>query len=302
MFTEVTKYFDEFMTDYKDKMSKRIIYLSINIEAEEKVLEIFKKSGKMSPEQTCHLNRMLLDYKEKHNSVLVLTSHAWPSSCNPIILDSLTLPKTLDNLIREFEDEYKEFHCGRRLQWCPQLITLQTYNGTSMSLLQYQIISSLPLSVDTIQQVSNRLGRSFNETTTAIKVLQECGVVSMKNGLLEFVCLPANLNLIPVLEEASNYEEVTSLAHKHNTSSEIDASLKARQSFIIQSLIVTILKRKRQISPAELKKLLFLSVDKLQHDHSFLPQAIDIDEAIKSLTGKGYLEFNEQDYLYIYVP
>ena len=69
----------------------------------------------------------------------------------------------------------------------------------------------------------------------------------------------------------SNYEVVTPLAHNHNTSSEIDSSLQARQSYILQSLIVTILKRKRQISPAGLQKLLFLSVDKLQYDHSFLP-------------------------------
>ena len=30
-------------------------------------------------------------------------------------------------------------------------------------------------------------------------------------------------------------------------------------------------------------------------------RSFPIDEAIKSLTGKGYLEFNELDYLYIYL-
>lgn len=306
LFSSVTESFDEFILDYKNKLSQRIIYQSVLIEAEEEMIEIFKQSGKMSPEQNFHLKRMLLDYKDKQNdSVLVLTSHAWPSRCNPVNAEISSLPEELNHLLTKFEKEFKEAHCGRKLQWCFQLITLQSDNNTTMSLVQYQIIHSLPFGNGELRQLSEKFGRSLNDVTDAIKVLQKFGIIESKDEIFEFVHLPPNLNLIYWSEDASKSREIASSSTSNETetmSNESNSSNQIRQCFILQSLITTILKKHRQTSPAELRKILITSAEALPNGHAFRPQASQIEEAIDGLIGKGYLEFNEQDHLYIYVP
>ena len=311
LFTLRSESFDEFVNEYKEKLSQRIVFNGgVVIESEELVIEIFRKANKLSAEQNCHLNRMLLDYKEKGDSVLVLTSHAWPSSCNPTIDDSneeIMIPDSLKALMQEFDNNYREIHCGRKIQWCPQLITLQCDNDTVMTLLQYQMIHSLPFKASDLTEIGQKLKVSLFELNSALKVLQEQEIVKFDtlNGSFYFSDLPSGLNLIPVKGSSLENENIT-IGNLSSGSSkmsiEIDSARQIRQSFILQSLIATILKRQRHTSPAELRKLLFSSLNSLKYGHAFVPQADEIDAAINGLIGKGYLEFNEQENLYIYVP
>ena len=310
LFANLTERFDDFVTDYKEKLAQRIIFNAVDISSEESIFNIFNSVEKFTAEQNCHLNRMLQDFKEKpDDSILVLTSHSWPTSSNPIACDTKTLPAPLTQLMEAFEEEYCEIHCGRRLQWCPHLMTVELKNGTIMTLLQYQIISSLPISIN-LPELAKTLGRHEGELSVSIKSLQDAGIVLLNpaTGTFEFSVLPDNLNLIPLGDAAlAALEEVESIAGKDSivtvaTSMEIDESRQLRQSFIIQSLVTMIIKRQRQASPAELKKLLCSAAGALKQGHSFLPQAEEIDSAINGLISKGYLEFNEQEHLYIYIP
>lgn len=308
LFTLRTESFDDFIDEYKERLSQRIVFNGIDIDSEENFMKIFKSAEKekLSPEQNCHLNRMLLDYKEKLESILVLTSHAWPTSCNPIKLDEGDIPESLKGLMQEFEDEYRGIHCGRKIQWCPQLITLESENGTVMTLLQYQLIHALPFEGN-LTVIAQKLNATLDEVTSAFKVLQDCDIIKLDNlsGLYDFVNLPGNLNLIPVKNHSMGHDQLALGNFSHDNSKlaiELDSSRQVRQSFIIQSLITMILKRQRHSSPAEMKKLLISAASSLKHGHAFVPQADEIDAAINGLIGKGYLEFNEQENLYIYVP
>ena len=303
LFAGLTDKFDDFVMEYMEKMAKRIIFHAIDLASEEKLLSILRSIEKFTAEQNCHLNRMLQDFKEKpDSSVLVLTSHSWPSSCNHMTVDRNVIPESLSSLMEAFEDEYREIHCGRRLQWCPQLMTVELANGTVMTLLQYQILSSLPVSANP-QELAAVLGRQVNEVSISLKVLLEAGVIGLDSskGTFEFLALPSNLNLVPLNDGAS--EEMENIPSDLNPiSSGVDESLQIRQSFIIQSLLTVILKRQRQASPAELRKLLLSAAGGVKHGHAFVPQMEEIDLAINGLVDKGYLEFNEKEHLYIYIP
>lgn len=306
LFTLRTESFDEFVNEFKEKLSQRIVFQGIDVISEELVIEIFRSSDKLSPEQNCHLKRMLLDFKEMENSVLVLTSHAWPSSCNPNNLQESTIPDSLKSLMQEFENGYRQDHCGRKIQWCPQLITLESENGTFMTLLQYQIINALPLGMN-LTDFTQKLDVSLSDFNSAFKILQDHEIIKFdaSSGMFNFISLPGNLNLIP--SKSSDLENESAVigglsSENSKLSMEIDSSRQLRQSFILQSLITMILKRQRHTSPAEMKKLLVAASGSLKHGHAFVPQIDEIDAAIYGLIGKGYLEFNEQENLYIYVP
>lgn len=307
LFANLTDKFDDFVSDYKEKLAQRIIFKAVEISEEENILDILKSVEKFTAEQNCHLNRMLQDFKEKpDDSILVLTSHSWPTSCDPAAAaDPKSVPEPLRSLMAAFEEEYREIHCGRRLQWCPHLVTAETENGTVMTLLQYQIISSLPIITKQIPELADSLGRHVGELSISLKALQDAGIVVLDsvNGTFEFFAIPDNLNLVPV-NWGSSEEELKSITRIDLilTTEEVDESRLLRQSFIIQSLVTLILKRQRQVSPAELKKLLLSSAASLKHGHSFQPQTDEILVAINGLIDKGYLEFNEQEHLYIYIP
>ena len=304
LFARLTEKFDDFIMDYKEKLARRIIFNMIDISLELKILDILNSVEKFTAEQNCHLNRMLQDFKEKpDDSILVLTSHSWPSSCNQTPIDPNTLPESLGTLMEAFEEEYREIHCGRRLQWCPQLITVELQNGTVMTLLQYQIISSLPITKN-LSELSETLGRQVSEVSISLKILQDAGVIvfDSSKGTFEFFALPSNLNLIPFGDALPDEIENVVMSGSNPASNGVDESLQIRKSFIIQSLVSIILKRQRQTSPAELKKLLLSATGTLKHGHAFLPHTDEINAAINSLVDKGYLEFNEQEHLYIYIP
>lgn len=307
LFTIQSDSFDEFVDEFKEKLSQRIIFSGIDLKSEEFIIEIFRSEDKLSPEQNCHLKRMLLDFKEKkESSVLILTSHAWPSSCNPTDLNETAIPDLLKDFMQEFEVRYRQVHCGRKVQWCPQLITLESDNGTIMTLLQYQIIHSLPFGIN-LTEIVQKLGVSLIEFSSALKMLQDGEIVKFdaSSGIFYYVGLPCNLNLIPLRGSAVEIENVviSGLSNENSKMSmEIDSSRQLRQSFILQSLITIILKRQRHTSPAEMKKLLISAMGSLKNGHGFVPQADEIDAAISGLIGKGYLEFNEQENLYIYLP
>jgi hypothetical protein len=311
LFTLRTESFEEFVNEFKDKLSQRIIFSGIDLVSEELVIEIFKCSEKLSPEQNCHLKRMLLDFKEKgaaalterdqSDSVLVLTSHAWPTSCNPTNMNESTIPDSLKSIMKEFEFKYRKNHCGRKVQWCPQLITLESGNGTLMTLLQYQIIDALPFGIN-LMEIVGKLDVPLTDFNANFKILQDHEIIKFDSLSEEFkyINLPGNLNLIPVRE--SEVAVIGALSSENSKQSmEIDSSRQVRQSFILQSLISMILKRQRQTSPAELKKLLMTAAACMNHGHAFIPQDDEIDAAINGLIGKGYLEFNDQENLYIYV-
>lgn len=305
LFSARSESFDDFINEFKEKLAERSIFNDLEVEVEESVLAMF--NDKLSPEHYNHVKRMLQDYKEKRESVLVLTSHAWPINCNPQNFDSESVPDSLKNLMKSFEVEYCKVHCGRRLQWCPQLITLQAENGTVMTLLQYQIINLLPLSTEKLTEAAQKLDVSLKEFTVALKILQEFEVVKyeISSNQFEFLALPENLNLVPIKGISDEIESVVLnqiVGDSGKLSLEIDSTRQARQSFILQSLISLILKKQRQASPAELKKLITSSAGKLKNDHSFTPSLEDIDAAVNSLIGKGYVEFNETENLFIYVP
>ena len=348
LFTIKLDSFDNFIKDYKEKFAARIILKQINSKWEEKVLNIFSATDKLSSEQNCHLKRMLLDFKESQvieqdqdeqkekckskaqahvqvqvpkHAVLVLTSHAWPSSCNPASMettdDSVSnyYPESLKTLIKDFEEKYCEKHSGRKLNWCPQLITLQTENDTKMTLLQYQIISSLPASEEDLAELCGTLSVSPKAISRSLKLLLENGIVKfeIQSKTFEFIELPNNLNLISANDligrnlnhngeedEDLNSNDVKEIIQQ--TALEIDSSRRAKDAYLLQSLCSSILKRQRQASPAELKKLLISATGKLKNGHAFCPRAEEIEASVRGLVDKGYLEFNEHENLYIYVP
>lgn len=342
LFTIQLDSFDNFIKDYKEKLAERIILKKINSKWEEKVLNIFSVTDKLSSEQNCHLKRMLLDFKEsqlieqdepkeknkskaqtqaqaqvhKHD-VLVLTSHAWPSSCNPPMettddLSTKHYPESLKSLIKDFEGKYCEKHSGRKLNWCPQLITLQTENDTKMTLLQYQIISSLPANEEDLAVLCGTLPVNPKAISRSLKLLLDNGIVKfeIQSKTFEFIELPKNLNLISENDligrnlnhndEDLNSNDVKEIIQQ--TALEIDSSRRAKDAYLLQSLCSSILKRQRQASPAELKKLLITATGKLKHGHAFCPRVEEIEASVRGLVDKGYLEFSEHENLYIYVP
>lgn len=296
--------FEEFVSDYKVKLAQRLIFHDTNVNDEERVIEIFRWAEKLSPEQSCHLTRMLLDHKEKTLSVLVLTSHAWPSTCDPRSTSTIIRDPSLMDVIQKFEEDYKDAHCGRRLQWCPHLFTLETQNGTVMSLLQYELISQMPFSNPL--EVGERLSVSQKEIALALKSLQEHGIVQFdpQSNVVSYVHLPGHLNVLPKedLESALIESSSVGIIDFIQQEQENCSARHLRQSFILQSVISSILKQQRQCSPAEMRKLVISSTESLKHGHAFVPNYEDIETAVNGLLGKGYLEFNAHENIYIYVP
>lgn len=298
--------FDEFMIDFKEKFAYRLIYQDFDLNSETEIIGTLKQTGKLSPEQNCHLNRMLTDYEIRDEAVLVLTSHAWPSSCNPVAMNDSLLPESLKSIISNFESGYRDSHCGRKLNWCPQLTTVETGNGCLMTLLQFVLIQNLPCSED-LDDISRKIGVSVSDVRRALKPLIEHSVISLDSNTnnFEFEKLSNNLNLIPLYgeDEASTVFTNSKISNEtSNFNADLDSNGKLRRAFILQSLVASILKHKRQISPAELKKIVASNAANMKFGHSFNPSYEDLSDAINNLIGKGYAEFNTQDNLYIYVP
>jgi len=306
VFCENIDAFDDFINDYKEKLAQRLVFHSVNLSDEENVLGVFRSAEKLSPEQNCHLSRILQDFQAKTSEVIVMTSHAWPSTCDPRCSNSEFTPRNpiLKNIMQSFEDDYKHVHCGRRLQWCPHLFTLETDNGTVMSLLQYELISEMPF--DSVTEIGEKLAASQKDIALALKSLQEHGVVKFNShdGQITFLQLPDGLNLLPsedlelALAETSSEAIVDFIQQEH----EMTSARHLRESYILQCMVTLILKRQRQVSPAELRKLLLSSSASLAHGHAFAPKSEDIEIAVTSLIQKGYLEFNVHENIYIYVP
>lgn len=222
---------------------------------------------KCSGERAMHLRRMLRDAQEGHFSlddcnltVQVITQHSWPREYESAQLQEGggEFPEHLQPQLEAFRSKYLAEHSGRKLVWCPQLLSVEVEdcrNGQRylMSLQQYSQLPKIDLSAgerlsdNLISLLPRQAGPSINADAPAETVKPS----------------------------------VSGSSHAH----------------VLQALIVSLLKRRQKLSPAELFKVLR---GELAGRFGVVEEE-EVRGALDVLQEKGFVEYNRADNLYLYL-
>lgn len=286
---------------------------------EEVLLERLDALAALPAEYKSRLHRMLVDIRngqfvddENGFSVLVMTELAWPAALCNDAKNSATMALPPDNMTKAFEDRYKERFPTRHLNWCPTFTRLNvSLNGADcdaelvMSMQQWSIIHQLQ------QSATIRLHRIPTADHWALQPLLEAKIVALsgkgQDQVIYLCCkgLRGCINLLP--DWAFKHDPTHSIVGADNavvsTVAPTPAALgteSASSSHLLQCCIVTLLKRHRQLSPAELFKHCAAHFAKHPNFPFALPRD-NFDREMQIVLQKGFAEYSQANNLYQYL-
>ncbi len=301
--------FDPFYACFQEGLARLICFPSHNPPLPNQELAVQLIEGicslpACSPERGCHLRQMLRDSIDGRDllrwdqdwliSIQLLTQHSWPRPFEGTVGSEVGWFGCGDALSM-FQGNFMGGGSKRKLSWCPQLTSVEVRDHLTgqhylMTPRQLQIaLGESEMNEDEDEDEEYKLVKSILNGTT-ITTSTIINGTSISTG----TALTTPISLIP----KTKYKAVIS-THPSPTSN--GSSSAADHAHLMQSLLISTLKRRLRLSPAELHKLTRLAAASLKHGHAFKAEEKEIEDAVEVLMEKGFVEFNRVDNVYIYL-
>lgn len=319
--------FDSFYNCFQDSLAHAICFPTTNppLPEQELASDLITRIASLpscSPERACHLKQMLRDAVSNRDllrwdpaspwllSIQLLTAHSWPSGCEGRAgeeLDWFPEPEALDLYTRRFLDGQE----GKKLSWCPQLTSVQvqdTQTGRQYLVTpqQLQLLLNGPAGdgqeYDRIMSIINGSGRESENESDARRESNVRSDASTSTNSTSTSTSSTSTSVISLIPRNVNKSSapLTSSSNPSTTTSQ-PLPTTSDHSHLLQSLLVSLLKRRSRASPTELLKLTRTAAGALKHGHSFRPADGEIEAALGVLMEKGFVEGNRRDNVYIYL-
>ncbi|KAL4473553.1 hypothetical protein ABPG74_022417 [Tetrahymena malaccensis] len=310
---------DYFASVYMKSLAKRILYnKSLDENNEKQIISKFKlECGTV---YTKKMETMFLDmqqsleyysefkqlfikninaksaYKSLDFDIKVLTCGNWPYKLNQY--SQVKIPNQLEPYIFEFEKHYKSKFKGRKLKWIYSVgkSIVKGYYSFNNSKKEFQV-SNVQMVI--LLLFNNKIKYNQQELTTLLQMPYEEYKLHLL-PLVQLKILKSENNIDFEYNDQFSYKNMrvqVNVMKKEANKTESSKNLEQiclERKFVVESLIVKIMKSRRKMDHQEL----YQEVVKISQQHLFLPDQQTVKQCVNSLINRDYIRLSEnKDYL-----
>lgn len=312
---------------YMELLASRLLYLS-----NPALLEVEQAYAACFPGDSVVLMRkMIADVRAPRHLIAnvdrfdcaLLTQLSWPHGPETTSLKSENLPTEMQSMVRKFEQDFLSQTPPRKLQWAHHLsrVTLDYTAGNgaryeiSAGLDQVLILLALEKADDplTLEALSQQVKLGMRDVYRQVKPLVSIQLVTWSRDVRSYAQITADacLNLNPSFEnrksklrfapvvfegEGDEVRPGTPVAPLPQAEAQ-NAALSEGDKYALQCLIVRIAKKHKTVSAAHMLQQVMASWTRASS-----LGAHDVSDALSLLQDKEYLEYDNSQAVYSYLP